>query len=357
MKDWGGAATGLEQRLLARYRDVGIPRDGPLVVAFSGGPDSLALAAALTHVRAVTGLPLLLVHVDHRLRDTSGEDAAAAAELGRQLGIDAVARRVPVTPREAHPNLGVEEAARRERYRLLSEEARRVGAGYIATGHHREDQAETVLLHLLRGSGLHGAAGMAEVAPVPVADSSDISHEAEASSLRLWRPYLGESRSEILGYLNQRGLTPILDPSNTDVALRRNALRHRALPELESAFPGAAAALARFAALAAEEDLLLESIMERALPLLLVAGGGMKLAALREEPRALQRRLLRRWLVETTGETTIGAERVEAVLRWAITKDAVGTIELTGGWCVRRGGEWLIVERNDQMRDGEGLRK
>jgi tRNA(Ile)-lysidine synthase len=347
MTTWGGTATGLEQRLLARFREAGVSLTDPLIVAFSGGPDSLALAAALTHVRAVMGLPLLLVHVDHRLRDTSGEDAEAAAEMGRKLGLDVVVRRVPVDPREAHPNLGVEEAARRERYRLLGEEARRIGAGYLATGHHREDQAETVLLHLLRGSGLHGAAGMAALGPVRVADASDISHEDVRSPLRLWRPFLAEPRSEILGYLEKRRLTPILDPSNTDVALRRNALRHRALPELEAAFPGAAAGLARFATLAAEEDLLLEQMVDRALSQMLSPGKGMRLAALREEPRALQRRMLRRWLVETTGETTIGAERVEAVLHWTNEPTVVGRIELPGGWCVRRRGEWLIVERDD----------
>ncbi len=354
MTDWGGAATGLEQRLLGRFREAGIPRDVPLIVAYSGGPDSLALAAALTHVRAVTGAPLLLVHVDHRLRETSGDDAAAAAELGRQIGLDVVVRRVPVSPTEAHPHLGVEEAARRERYRLLVDEAQRVGARYIATGHHREDQAETVLLHLLRGSGLHGAAGMAEVASVPVAESSDISRSGMRDALSLWRPFLAEPRSEILAFLEKRGLEPVHDPSNDDVALRRNALRHRVLPELEAAFPGAAAALARFATLAAEEDLLLERMVDQAMTFLVEPGGSMRLTALQQESRALQRRLLRRWLVERTGETIIGAERVEAVLRWAGLKGAVGRIELPGGWSVRRSGEWLIVARDSRTKDGEG---
>lgn len=352
MTDWGGTAVGLEQRLLARFREAGIPQQVPLIVAFSGGPDSLALGAALTHVRAVTGLPLLLVHIDHRLRDSSGEDAVAATEQGRQLGIDVVVRRVPVSPREAHPNLGVEEAARRERYRLLAEEAHRVGAGYIATGHHRDDQAETVLLHLLRGSGLHGAAGMAEVAPVPAHRESDISHEELGKWLRLWRPFLGEPRSEILAYLGKRGLTPIHDPSNDDVILRRNALRHRVMPEMETAFPGAAAALARFATLAAEEDQFLETMVDRVLPSLIDPGGGMGLAALREQPQALRRRVVRRWLVDTTGETATGAERVDAVLRWATGVRPEGKIELPGGWTVRRGGESLIVERGNQTGTG-----
>jgi tRNA(Ile)-lysidine synthase len=353
MTGWGGAAAGLEQRLLARFREGCLPQGETLIVAYSGGPDSLALAAALTHVRAVTGLPLLLVHVDHRLRATSGDDAAAAAGLARQIGLEVVVRRVPAPPQEAHPHTGVEEAARRERYRLLADEARRVGAHYIATGHHREDQAETVLLHLLRGSGLHGAAGMAELSPLPIGTSHDISARERDHVLWLWRPFLGEARSGILEYLDKRRLTPILDPSNDDVTLRRNALRHRALPELEAAFPGAAAALARFAALAAEEDLLLDRTVNRALPLLIGEGEGMRLAALREEPRALQRRLLRRWLVGATGESTIGAERIDAVLHWANGPAATGKIELPGGWVVRRGGEWLIVERNNVTRDGE----
>ena len=347
MKNWGGSAVGLEQRLLRRFRAAGIASDRTLLVAFSGGPDSLALAAALTHVRAVTGLPLLLVHVDHALRDESGEEAKAAVSLGQQIGLTVVVRRVPEEPRQAHPHTGVEEAARRERYRLLSDEADQAGARVIATAHHRDDQAETVLLHLLRGSGLRGAAGMAEIAPVPVAGVRDISHQGEDQRPRLWRPLLSESRQEMLAYLEKRGLTSLHDPSNDDVTLRRNALRHRAIPELEATFPGAAAALARFAAIAAEEDRLLEAMAERALTRMVGPGHIMRLDALGEQPRALQRRILRRWLVETSGETDIGAERVEAVLHWAAAPGAMGAVELPGGWCVRRRGAWLIVEGGD----------
>lgn len=346
MTDWGGAPTGLEQRLLARFRGASIPDDKPLIVAFSGGPDSLVLAAALTHVRAATGLPLLLVHVDHALRDTSADEAKAASALGRQLGLDVVVRRVPVLPREAHPHAGIEEAARRERYRLLGDEARRAGTRFVATAHHREDQAETVLLHLLRGSGLHGAAGMAELAPLPATVPHDISHRESNERPWLWRPLLGEPRSALLAFLDKRGLVPILDPSNSDLTLQRNALRHRVLPELEAAFPGASAALARFASLAAEEDHLLDEMVNGVLPPMLSNARWLRCSALVKEPLALQRRILRRWLVDVTGETAIGAERVEAVLRCATSTRFEGKIELPGAWCVRRRGEWLIVESN-----------
>lgn len=356
MTDWGSCAVGLEQRLLARFRSAGIATEAPLIVAFSGGPDSLALAAALTHVRAVTGLPLLLIHVDHRLRESSGEEAEAAVDLSRQLGVDMLVRRVPVVPHEAHPNVGIEEAARRERYRLLREEATRIGAQCIVTGHHREDQAETVLLHLLRGSGLRGASGMAEVADLPDASIVGASRWQFEYSLRLWRPFLHEPRRELLAYLKSRGLTPLYDPSNDDLTFRRNALRHRVLPDMEATFPGAAAALARYASLAAEEDRFLEDIVDHSLPLMIGPHGGLRQATLLDEAPVLQRRLLRRWLVQSTKETDIGTERVEAVLRWVKTTTSAGEIQLPGEWSVRRAGEWLIVARQERALDRGGSR-
>ena len=361
MVSWGGAAITLEQRLLARFRNAGISSDSPLVVAFSGGPDSLALAAALTHVRAVTGLPVVLVHVDHRLRESSAEAALAAAELAGQIGIDLVVRRVPTSPLDAHPHCGVEEAARRERYRILKEEALRLSSRTIATGHHRDDQAETVLLHLLRGSGLRGATGMRELSSLPAeylaTKPHDISQRDDPRDLRLWRPFLGEPRATILAYLGRRGLLPLTDPSNDDITLRRNAIRHRVLPEMERAVPGAAAALARFASLAAEEDLLLERMVDQALASVVGQNQRLNLVALKAEPQPMQRRILRRWLVDATGESTVSAERVESVLRWATHATGAGHIELPGNWCVRRSGEWLIVGRNTRSGDDEGTSK
>ena len=171
----------------------------------------------------------------------------------------------------------------------------------------------------------------------------------------LWRPFLGEPRAEILAFLEARHLTPLLDPSNDDVTLRRNALRHQVLPELESAFPGASAALARFAVLASEEDRFLDSLVDHVAPLAIDPENRLRLAAFKAESRTLQRRLLRRWLVERTGETTISAERVEAVLRLAKPSATQGKIELPGGWWVRRTREWLIVERSEHEGDREAV--
>ncbi|MBW3634417.1 MAG: tRNA lysidine(34) synthetase TilS, partial [Chloroflexi bacterium] len=194
---------GLEQRVLARARDAGFEPADRIVVGFSGGRDSLALAATLHWVQRMLGIEALLVHVDHQLRMTSGEDARRAESLAEALGMEFRAVAVAAPPIAVHPGVGVEEAARRERYHILFETAIQNRARAVATAHHQGDQAETVLLHLLRGGGVHGAAGMAEraAAPFQVPDSpggSNISHEhwvpgAHAAPW-LWRPLLAEPR-------------------------------------------------------------------------------------------------------------------------------------------------------------------
>ncbi|HLL50879.1 MAG TPA: tRNA lysidine(34) synthetase TilS, partial [Thermomicrobiales bacterium] len=153
---------GLEQRVLRRAREAGFGRQDQIVVGFSGGRDSLALAGALRWATRSLGIDVVLVHVDHQLRSSSKEEAERAAALANALEMDFRGVVVAVSPAVAHPGVGIEEAARRERYRILFEAAADHGAAAVATAHHREDQAETVLLHLLRGGGVHGAAGMAE---------------------------------------------------------------------------------------------------------------------------------------------------------------------------------------------------
>lgn len=287
--------AGIEQRLLARARIAGFGRGDLLVVAFSGGRDSLALAAALRRVRDVLRIALLLVHVDHQLRAESREEAALAAELAAALGLEFRGLATSAMPHEIHPGIGIEEAARRERYRLLFEAAGETDARAVVTGHHEQDQAETVLLHLLRGSGVHGAAGMSETtaAPIPLVEaaaSSDISHEH--SRPWLWRPLLQEPRSAIDAYVRLAELDWIEDSSNADLALRRNVVRGRVIPMLEAEFPGASAALARYAALAAADDEALELIAQAAMEGQVNPRGQLEAASLRNQPLGVQRRMI-----------------------------------------------------------------
>ena len=200
---------GFEQRLLTRARAAGFKADDRVVVGFSGGRDSLALAAALRWVQASLGVEPVLIYVDHQLRASSGDEARRAAILAESINLEFHAVSVSAPPTSVHAGVGVEEAARRERYRCLFEVAARHGAPAVVTAHHRSDQAETVLLHLLRGAGVHGAAGMAERATAPFPDSAspcDISLQSQTTLAWLWRPLLNEPREVIEGYVARLGL-------------------------------------------------------------------------------------------------------------------------------------------------------
>jgi tRNA(Ile)-lysidine synthase len=322
--------------------------DDRIVVGFSGGRDSLALAAALRWVQASLGVEPVLVHVDHWLRTSSGDEAMRAANLADSLNLAFQAVALSTPPTDLHSGVGVEEAARRERYRNLFAVAAGCGARAVATAHHRGDQAETVLLHLLRGSGVHGAVAMAEHSAPPIPDADfprDISHGNQAEPAWLWRPLLSEPREVIEDYVAKLGLAPIEDPSNSDTALRRNALRHDVLPLLEAHFPSAATALVRYAALAGEDDRALRAL---ALPILrdgVDPGGRLAAASLRAQSLAIQRRVIRGWLEEATNATWLSAERTDAVLLLAQSGRGGAALEIGEGWtvCLERG--MLRVER------------
>jgi hypoxanthine phosphoribosyltransferase len=342
---------GLEQRLLARARAAGLRRGDRVVIGFSGGRDSLALAAALRSLGASLGLEPILVHVDHGLRPASAAEAEQAVALATALGLKC--RVVPLlrAPSDVHRGVGLEEAARRERYRILLATARERNAVAVATAHHQRDQAETVLLHLLRGGGVRGAAGMAErtAAPRWPGDSqSDIS--PESSEVILWRPLLHESREAIEAYAIGLHLVHVDDPSNDDLTLRRNVIRHEVLPLLERQFPGATAALARFAALAAEDDRVLDEIAAREVATALRADGALEVAGLREAPIALRRRAIRLWLRGAIGESELSANRTDAVIDLVTAGRGKRTIEIGGGWTVHRLRGMLHVARGDGER-------
>ena len=336
--------VGLEQRLLRRWRSLGCPRGTTVVVGFSGGADSLALAAALGQIAAAGGARPFLVHVDHRLRDGSASEQHAAGALAAALALPFRGVRLRGDVRLIHPGVGVEEAARRERYAALAGVAAEFGGAPLALAHHEEDQAETVLLHLLRGAGLAGAVGMAErsALTVPWWDGGTQEHGVR---LDLWRPFLPEPRSVVRAYAAGLGLAPVDDPSNRDAAPRRNALRQEALPLLEAIAPGAAAALARFGRLAADDDAVLERVAATALARAATPDGGLRAVALGQEPRAVARRVVRRWLNDRARGSVPTADRVDAVLALAARGEGQRYVEIGEGWSVRLVGGVLRGER------------
>lgn len=240
----------------------------PVVVACSGGPDSLALLVCAVEA----GLQPVAVHVDHGLRVDSPADAEVVRDIAARLGAGFVLAEVRV---ERGGN--VEARARAARYEALERARSELAATAILVAHTADDQAETVLLNLLRGAGSAGLSGM------------------PARRGMIVRPFLGERRDDVRNVCTDRGLVPVLDPSNDDLAHRRNWIRHDVLPALsEGARRDLVPVLNRQAALLRAESDLMDELADA---LLEAAGAGTpSTRVLSEAHPVVARRAVRRWL-------------------------------------------------------------
>lgn len=235
-----------------------------VVVGLSGGADSVCLAHALLSVAASWQLDLHLAHVDHALRASSAADAAFIAQLAEQWRLPLHTIRLEPGSLAADPD-GVEAAARRQRYQFLCSVARRVAlpmqTPIVAVAHHADDQAETLLLRLVRGSGVHGLAGMRPIQSMtwaggqvdPEENDQSATHAVAGMMVNIVRPFLSLRREAILAYLRQRNLRWCEDESNSDYTFARNQVRHHVLPALAAVNPGVVEVLQRTASLLADE--------------------------------------------------------------------------------------------------------
>ena len=187
-----------------------------VVVAVSGGPDSTALAHALASLRGDLSLTIDLAHLNHGLRPDAAEDAAFVAAMSRTVGLGFHEGTADPRALAGREGLSLEDAGRRLRYEFLTRVAREIGAGVVATGHTLDDQAETVLMRLLRGSGLEGLAG---IPPVRV-----------GGGVRIIRPLIETSRAAVLAYLGAVGAGWREDETNRDTTILRNRIRMVLLP-------------------------------------------------------------------------------------------------------------------------------
>jgi tRNA(Ile)-lysidine synthase len=286
---------------------LGAPADGHLLVAVSGGPDSIAMlhGAARLVAAGTRAWRLTVAHVDHGLRPDSADDAAFVAGMATALGLPAEVRRIDIAALARATGASIEEAGRVARYEMLEEVAPE--GTMIATAHTLDDLAETVIINLLRGSGVGGVAGI------------------PARRGRIVRPLLDERRSELRDLLDEAGIAYRIDPSNADPAFLRNRIRAELLPVLESIRPGAVERIGRFSRLAADDDALLDEFAAAELTRRAQGGGAIDW---RNPPAAaLGRRVLRLAI----GDPMPSAERIEA-LRAAAEGDRGGVvIELGGG--------------------------
>lgn len=221
--------------------DFSAVRGKRLLLALSGGADSVALAVMLAESRAEYGLTLFAAHVDHGIRPESAEDGEFCRALCARLDIPFHIARLDVPAEAARNRWGLETAARHCRFEALRAFQRQTGSDYIALAHHMDDQAETVLMHLFRGAGVEGLCGMRTL----------------DGDTALYRPLLGCRKGELTEYLRRRGYAWREDPTNRVADNPRNALRLNAIPELERWYPQLVRAVARCARTAqAESDLL-----------------------------------------------------------------------------------------------------
>jgi tRNA(Ile)-lysidine synthase len=295
-----------------------LTRGETIIVGVSGGPDSLCLLHCLCRLRGEYNMVLHVAHLHHGLRaEEADADAAFVQVLAEDWGLAHTVGRADVPAQARQRRLAIEEAARRARYGFLSRVAASAGARTIAVGHNADDQAETVLMHFLRGSGLAGLRGMlptTSLADYRIFDRGlrDIhragsSIHSPVSNLQLIRPLLELTRTEIESYCESHGLAPRFDRSNLDTTYFRNWLRHKVLPLLSKHNPNVQGVMRRSAQVIADEYALLRSLLDDTWPQVVTEephpAGETKeaqaarivfdLAAWRSLPTALQRSTLR----------------------------------------------------------------
>ena len=281
-------------------QEVGLEADVSIVVAVSGGVDSIVLLDVLDGL----GYQLHVVHLDHALRLDSAADSRFVVDEAKRRGLPYSVERRDVGAYAQTEGLSLEEAGRRQRYAFLDQVADRIGAEFIALGHHADDQAETVILRLLRGSGATGLGGM------------EIVREG-----RYLRPLLRVRRAEIEEYERQRGLRYREDPSNRDPRFLRNRVRGELMPLLKSYNSNIAEVLNRTAALLKAEDDLLAELTQEALDTVICERCNDKLTLdstrLLAYHIAIQRRVLRAALQGlAAADGPFDFARVEQVRGW-----------------------------------------
>ncbi len=219
-----------------------------VLAAVSGGVDSLVMLHALHYLQPLLDFNLQVATLDHQLRgDEGAADAQFVAQLAAEWGLPCTNGSINVPALIEKESLNVEEAARQARYSFLITTAHRIGAQRIAIAHNQDDQAETVLMNILRGTGLRGLRGMLYASTFFEADEWLEDEAVDTAAFTIIRPLLDISRHLITAYANEHSLSPRHDHTNTDTARLRNKIRHEILPSLQTLNPNVRGALARLA--------------------------------------------------------------------------------------------------------------
>lgn len=289
---------------------------GPIYIAFSGGLDSTVLLALAARLAAEQQRELVALHVHHGLQPAADAWPVHCAQVAKTLDVPCRILKVKV---DTGPRVSVEAAARNARYGALAAELPPGAA--LLTGHHLDDQAETLLLALKRGAGLAGLAAMPVCKPL-------------GQGVQL-RPLLDCARSELEGFAIEQGLSWVEDPSNTDNRFDRNFLRNDILPRLLAQWPAFARTASRSAELCAEQLALARELAAQDLPSLQNAAGGLSIAGLEQLSPARRHNALRHWL----GEQGLSLSRSQLEVAWselALAREDAEPVFRLGGKVLRR---------------------
>lgn len=308
-----------------------------ILVAVSGGADSVALLHSLHQVAKKNRWRLTVAHLNHGIRgEAAGEDAAFVETMAKRLRIPCVIGRARVPALAKRKGISLEMAAREARYAFLVRTARAVKADVLATAHTADDQVETILLKWVRGAGRGGLSGMAA--------------QSLIEGVLLVRPLLDMSRSEIEAFLRERGLPWREDDSNRDTTFLRNRVRHELLPFLEKEFnPRIREALLRTGEVLGAEDEWMDEMARG-----ILSSSSLTPALLSTHPLAARRRVIRLWLVQQGVPAPSldfdSVARVEALLG---RSQGSQMVELAGGWRVQRQYDRVTVKKTPPPRAAE----
>jgi len=312
-----------------------------VLVAVSGGADSVALIHLLETLAPLFAFRLAIAHLNHCLREKeSDRDAEFVLRLAQKLNLPVYLEKIDVHQYKRQHKLSLEEAARKVRYGFFNQVAEENGFNKIALGHHHDDNAELVLMFLLRGSGPLGLSG------IPAARDN-----------KIVRPLINVRRSEIRDYLTEKKLEYVSDTSNTDLDHQRNKLRHDLIPNILTSYnPRISETLNRLAAIMHSEDEWLDELVEPIFQRHLIhrenIGIQLSLEGFERLPRAAQRRLIRRAILTVKGDLwRITYTHVDAVIRLANTGPTTGSLDLPDRIMIRRNHRVLCISKaQDDLR-------
>ena len=310
-----------------------------VLIAVSGGMDSVAMVSILQTLAMDFSIQLAIAHLNHSLRrEESDRDADFVAEIAGRLELPFYIEKKNVNHFRHTARLSLEEAARALRYEFLEETAAGNGFNKIATGHHGNDNAELVLMNLLRGSGPLGLSGIA-----PVRDGKII------------RPLIDLNKSEILDYITEKKLAFVTDSSNSDLSFRRNRIRHHIIPALEKSYnPAVVDTINRLGSIMRSEDQWLEYILEKDYSRCTAVDAcgfvNIDLNCFKGLATAAKRRVVRRAIRSVKNDLRrITLLHVDAVLRLIDSRPGAGCLNLPDGILITLGAEALTIKKETDL--------